>query len=48
MEIVVGFEEEITTKLDALDRSFYQYPDDLVILLYNYVQAHRDQFLGLK
>lgn len=38
------FPDEIEGKLDALDREFYHYPNDLTQLLFTYVSAHPEEF----
>jgi hypothetical protein len=38
------FSDEIVSALNALDKKFYQYPDDLTELLYEYVSAHPEEF----
>ncbi len=38
------FPDEIEGKLDALDREFYQYPNDLTGLLFAYVSKHPEDF----
>lgn len=38
------FSSETEEKLDALDREFYQYPNDLTGLLFAYVSKHPDEF----
>lgn len=38
------FSDEIEGKLDALDREFYQYPNDLTGLLFAYVSKHPEEF----
>ena len=38
------FTDEITGKLEKCDDQFYDYPDDLDELCYQYIQANREQF----
>jgi len=38
------FSDETEAGLDALDNQFYQYPDNLTDLLYEYVSAHPEEF----
>jgi hypothetical protein len=38
--------ETATNALENLDDQFYQYPDNLTDLLYDYVIAHRDEIAG--
>jgi hypothetical protein len=39
--------EESMEQLDELDQEFFQYPDDLSSLLYDYVMNHREEIRGL-
>jgi hypothetical protein len=46
-EIVDEIEEgddELIMKFEALDEAFYEYPDDLVELLFDFVQKHPEHF----
>ena len=38
-----AIEEEAADEWSRLDEAFYDYPDDLTGLLYEYVQAHKDE-----
>ena len=38
------FTDKITEKLEKCDDQFYDYPDDLDALCYQYIQANREQF----
>lgn len=38
-------DEENLEKLDEFDQAFYAYPDDLTVLLYEYVSKHEAEFV---
>jgi Domain of unknown function (DUF4375) len=39
-----GFSDAIINKLEPLDQEFFEYPNDLTVLLFNYVSEHPDEF----
>ena len=42
-----GFSDAIIDKLEPLDQEFFEYPNNLTDLLYNYVSEHPDEFGSL-
>jgi Domain of unknown function (DUF4375) len=39
-----NFTEEVLEQLEGLDRELFAYPDDLTVLMFDDVAAHRDDF----